>query len=324
MSEEVISDDLGEDTSRSLASMQFIKSLSPIPGADKIELCEFEGVGWKCVVEKGLRKVGDLVCYIETDSVLPEISIFEWMRPYKFRVKTIKLRGQISQGIVIGLMDVFKGVDEIRLKNGGEEPEAFMVAEDEDVTSFLGIKKHVRPLNNATGTQFGNMMCKGTFPSHIISKTDEMRIQSKPKLIEEMAGKAYAIRVKSDGSSLTTGMAMEKYEPELCVCSRNNMLKDCENNAFWDAVKKYDLPNKLKSNPQWWIQGELVGGKIQGNKLGIEGYEIHVFNIWDVSEQRFLNDNGELQAAADELGLKLCEELERGDSFGYTIDELVE
>lgn len=322
MEEEIISDDLGEETSRSLASMQVIKSLTPIEGADKIELCQFEGVGWKCVVEKGLRNVGDLVCYIETDSVLPELSIFEWMRPYKFRVKTIKLRGQISQGIVIGLMDVFKGIEEV----SGNAFEVVMLTEGEDVTKVLGIKKYVPPTNNATGTQFGVMKTRGNFPSHIISKTDEIRVQAVPKILAEMDGISYVARVKSDGSSLTCGWDDLRNVPEFCVCSRNNMLTECEGNAFWDTVLQYDLREKLKNLRHLWVQGELVGGKIQGNKLGLTGFELHVFNIYDTrGNGRFLDDNGELEAAAKLLGLKLCEEVERKDHFGYTdIDQLVE
>lgn len=325
---EIDTDDLGEETSRELASMQVIRSLSPIQGADRIELCEFEGVGWKCVVEKGLRAVGDLVCYIETDSILPEIPMFAWMAPYKYRVKTIKLRGQISQGIVIGLNEVLDYIQE-RMEKGEIEPGSFMVCEDDDVTQHLGITKFVKPIRNITGSQFGPMRQAGNFPSHIIPKTDEVRLQSKPGVLRELLGNAYVIRRKEDGSSLTCGYDTLRNDPAFCVCSRNNQILEDEGNAFWMAVLKYDLREKLKEYPWYWVQGELLGGKIQGNKLGIEGFDLHVFNIFDTRTNEFLPDDDTcvgLKCVAEFiLGLTLCPEVLRGDIFPeMSVDQMVE
>jgi len=82
---------------RKLATIQKIKSLEPIPEADKIEKAIV--LGWQLVVKKGDFKVGDYCVYCEIDSVLPERPEYEFLRPRKFRIKTAKLRGQISQGI---------------------------------------------------------------------------------------------------------------------------------------------------------------------------------------------------------------------------------
>lgn len=86
---------------RQLATVREVSAIRPIEGADKIEVAQVDG--WECVVQKGEFKVGDPIIYIEVDSVLPERPEFEFMRNRKFRVRTIKLRGQVSQGLVLPL-----------------------------------------------------------------------------------------------------------------------------------------------------------------------------------------------------------------------------
>ena len=79
---------------RQLAYIETIKSLSPIPDADKIEKAEI--LGWELVVQKGDFVVGDKVIYCEIDSVFAELPPFEFLRTRKFRIKTIKLKNQIG------------------------------------------------------------------------------------------------------------------------------------------------------------------------------------------------------------------------------------
>lgn len=86
---------------RKLAHVEKIASIQPIDGADRIEVATV--LGWQVVVKKDEFKVGDLCIYIEIDSVLPEIEDFEFLRDKKFRIKTQKLRGQISQGLILPL-----------------------------------------------------------------------------------------------------------------------------------------------------------------------------------------------------------------------------
>lgn len=80
---------------RTLASIQRIDALEPIAGADQIEKAKI--LGWELVVKKNEFKVGDLCIYCEIDSVLPEKPEFEFLRPRKFRVKTIRLRGKFRK-----------------------------------------------------------------------------------------------------------------------------------------------------------------------------------------------------------------------------------
>lgn len=94
---------------RKLASIQRIWKIEPIEGADKIELAYV--LGWQCVVNKGQFKPMDLAVYFEIDSFLPIIPEFEFLRSssYRktdvmgegFRLKTMRFRGQISQGLLL-------------------------------------------------------------------------------------------------------------------------------------------------------------------------------------------------------------------------------
>lgn len=86
---------------RKLATIREIKDIQPIEGADRIEVATVDG--WQVVIKKGEFKVGDKIIYIEIDSIVPEREEFEFLRDRKFRVRTIKLRKQISQGLIMPL-----------------------------------------------------------------------------------------------------------------------------------------------------------------------------------------------------------------------------
>lgn len=124
---------------RKLAHIELISALSPIEGADNIEVATV--LGWQCVVKKGEFKVGDLIIYVEVDSVMPEKPEYEFLRDKKFRVRTIKLRGQVSQGLVLPLsiLDIY-----VKEKGGLKFLKSALQPGD-DVTNYLGITKYLSP-----------------------------------------------------------------------------------------------------------------------------------------------------------------------------------
>lgn len=135
-----------EEVKRKLASIRVIAEIKPIEGADNIELAIVDG--WQCVVKKGEFKPGNVCIYFEIDSFLPIIPAFEFLRKssYKkmgdkegFRLKTIKLRGQISQGLVIPFnLDLLLGLY--------IPPEGIKCALGEDLTELLGVLKYNPPI----------------------------------------------------------------------------------------------------------------------------------------------------------------------------------
>ena len=114
---------------RKLASIQRIKALDPITGADAIERATV--LGWQLVVKKGEFKVGELCVYCEVDCLMPDDPKFEFLKPRGMRIKTVRLRGQISQGICFPMSIL---------------PEGFDIQEDADCTFVLGIIKYEPPI----------------------------------------------------------------------------------------------------------------------------------------------------------------------------------
>src|SRR5579862_4140343 len=155
---------------RKLASIQTVNAVEPIANADAIE--KVRVLGWWVVAKKGEHRPGDRVVYCEIDSLLPERPEFEFLRagsfktaiveggavvqPAGFRIKTVKLRGQVSQGICFPLSIL---------------PPGAPTDEGADVTDLLGIRKYDPP-------QPANLRgrVKGGFPA-FLAKTDEVRVQ---------------------------------------------------------------------------------------------------------------------------------------------------
>lgn len=290
---------------RKLASVQKIADLAPIPGADRIEVATV--LGWKCVVKKGEFEVGDPCVYFEIDSVLPEIEPFEFLRDRKFRVKTMKLRGQISQGLAIPL-------DTLSL-NGS-------FVEGDDVTSLLGVTKY-DPVISTPGMNLGSKVQRGGLP-WFVPKTDEIRIQSCPSLLHEIKGLKAYMSVKLDGTSFSA-YYNKNLDTPFGVCSRNLNLGDDGANVYWRVAKKYNLEEKLfELDRNVVVQGELCGPGIQGNKLGLEDHELYLFNFIYLDEGVWAGLY-ELQTISHEwLKIPTVPIDEIVDQFNYTLDDLLE
>jgi RNA ligase (TIGR02306 family) len=281
---------------RKLASIQKIKSLDPIEGADAIEKATV--LGWQLVVKKSEFKVGDLCIYCEIDSLFPDKPEFEFLRPRKMRVKTIRLRGQISQGICFPLSFL---------------PADFDVVEDADCTEAMGIVKYEPPVPaHLSG------IAKGKFPS-FIPKTDETRVQVMQRLLDKYQGEVCYLTEKLDGSSATFYV----YQNEFGVCSRNlDLLEDGEN-TFWKVARALDIETKLRSlNGNFALQGELVGEHIQDNKLKLRGHTVYFFNIFDIDRFEYFPYGMFVKTIAD-LNLQTVPVLSTDYSLSNDIDSII-
>ena len=299
-----------------LSTIQKIKTLSPIPGKDRVEKVDFESVGYTAICEKGLHKEGDLVLFTKYDSIVADIPMFDWMRDMKFRVKpksfTIKNEDDIvigkiySQGIVIPNTTIVEHVGERAVFEGN------------DLTEALCTKKYIAPVKQGG---MGNMESKGDFPTHIIRKTDEMNLASKMKYVELFKGLPCVGRMKMEGSSLTT--FIEPEVDELQVCSRNNNLKEQDGNKFWFAVNKNDIRQKYIDfhADMFAIQAELMGPGIQNNKLQLTEPDLYVFTLTDIHNKQRMNDKA-LVNFCDNFDLKIAPEVARWENFDLTFDEL--
>lgn len=242
---------------RKLASVQKIIDIKPVENSDKLDVATV--LGWKVVVNRGAFSVGELICYCEPDSILPEKPEFEFLRARKFRIKTIKLRGQISQGIVFPLSVLNEQVFPV---------------EGLDVTEIMGVEKHEIPIPACLHGKI-----RGPFP-YFIPKTDEIRLQSVPGFLDRHRDKPFYATEKLDGSSMT----IYQKDGEFGVCSRNLELLEDEKNAYWTCVRKHGLREKLavacEQLGSLAVQGELVGPGVQGNKYKLDELRFYVFNIY--------------------------------------------
>ena len=253
--------------SRKLASIQKITEILPIEGADKIVCVKI--LGWQCVALKTEFKVNDSCVFFEIDSVLPIAQWNDHLRKEQtkpLRVRTIRLKGTLSQGLALPLSILPLGEYQV----------------GDDVTSIIGVEKYepVVPMH-LTG------MVKGNFPS-FLHKTDEVRLQSEPNVLLEAINKGLMLvgTLKMDGTSFTA----YRHDADFGVCSRNLDLKETEDNAHWRMARKLKLEDILRSETNnLCIQGEMVGPGIQANRIGLKETDLYLFNLFDIDAGKYLS-----------------------------------
>ena len=287
---------------RKLASIVEISAVLPIEGADKLELAKMKGKGWQVVVGRNEFKPGDLCVYFEIDSFLdPNDERYAFLRDRCLRrfvskggnllreglkIKTIKLRGVLSQGLLMPLakfpeitsrivttdediacLDLSNIIDdnnrevETPIEQGIVEDIGKTIAANlhivtllgADVTSLLHVE-HYDEVKEQLQPAMGNPICAdalGKFPSDYIPKTDEERIQNLGDWFEKMKGRVWQVSCKHDGTSCTIAYSkmVDEGNPEI-VCSRNLRLKpesaDGKVPVYWQMAKQYDVLTKLK------------------------------------------------------------------------------
>lgn len=277
---------------RKLASIQKIEWIKPIEGKDRIVLAGV--LGWQVICQKSEFAVDDLCVFCEIDSVLPEKPEFEFLRSKGFRIKTMKMAGVLSQGIIFPMAVLPK-------KSNGE----YKVGDD--VTEIIGVTQYEPTMDKepepASGKKtkwpkwlmryawfrrivLGKKKKKGGFPS-FVSKTDEVRIQSIPHVLEDK--REWIATEKVDGQSGTFALVRVKRvwpfkdKFEYIVCFRNMRLGKPDTSSYWKVSERYKIENALRNmigDRDWVaIQGECVGPKVQGNKYGLKDYDLYVFNL---------------------------------------------
>ena len=282
---------------RKMATIRKIDALRPIPDADAIE-CAIVG-GWTCVVKKGEYKPGDLAVYCEIDSFIPSTiapfltkaghyaKTFEGIEGE--RLRTVKLRGQLSQGLLLPI-----SVLTTTNPDTWQDPSSF---EGSDVSELLGIAKYEAPIPAALAGEV-----KGMFPSRI-PKTDQERVQNlSVELAEWMAnGLTWEVTEKLDGSSMTVYIM----DGEMGVCSRNLDLKRNPDNSLWRAAIKHQLEEKLAGYGNIAVQGELVGNGIQGNMYKMRDQDFYVYDVYDIDAGRYFTP-AERKTLVEALDLLHC------------------
>jgi RNA ligase (TIGR02306 family) len=305
---------------RKLASIQKIEDIQPIEGADSIE--KIKVLGWWVVAQKAIGyKVGDLVVYHEIDTFLPDgIPAYQFLvdkssRVYNQRkghvVRSIKLRGQISQGFCVPLEELMgisylTGTLFVSVKSKQNTELSSEWVEDLvglDVTEMLGVEKYEPPVPASLSG-----LIKGNFPSSW-RKTDQERVQNLEQEVLDAFDKdiRFEVTIKLDGSSMSFGI---DDLGEVAVCSRNLSLKlDQEGNTFVDTFKA--IPNmaenllSMKANGSHYVfQGELMGEGIQKNQEKLKGHCFFLYDVYDIQAGEYLRNGTVRELIGNTYGIK--------------------
>jgi RNA ligase (TIGR02306 family) len=295
-------------TLRKLASIQKIEEVAPIEKADAIEKTRV--LGWWVVAKKDQFKVGDPCIYYEVDSLLPDLPQYSFLEKGHslkesiiedgtvvrgHRLRTIKLRGQISQGLVLPL---------------SEFPYLSTTILGHDLTQELGVNKYDPLLPACLSGE-----AKGYFPG-FIPKTDEERVQSFPGMLDKYRGQRFYITVKMDGSSCTC----YKHENDFNVCGRTLNLFESEKNSFWNLANRLNLKEKLPNG--FAIQSECAGEGVQSNRHVLKGQQLYLFYVYDILKAQYLKLDDMLLFAKD-LGMKTVPILDDNFILNHTMDEIM-
>lgn len=275
---------------RKMATVRHVDAVYPIPNADAIEVAHVGG--WRVVIKRGEFTAGDPAVYCEIDSWIPSnlapfLSKGSEPREYEGvkgeRLRTVRLRGQVSQGLLLPLSI---GVFDVNAE----------LNEGMDVSELLGIQKWEAPIPAQLAGEV-----RRAFPG-FVPKTDQERIQNLTAEYAEWQKQdaEWEVTEKLDGSSMTVYV----YEDDFGVCSRNLDLRETEDNSLWKTARRNQLIEKVQGTARnLALQGELIGEGIQGNPYCVRGQEFYLFDVYDIDQGEYLRPQ-ERHALAVQLDIR--------------------
>ena len=311
---------------RRLVKIRKIDGIESIHGADFIVEAHIDG--WSTVTKKDEFQIGDYCLFFEIDSFLPASdprysfllkngTKLDDDKIERIRLKTVKLKKVLSQGLALPLKDF----PELNVLNIEE-----LYSTEYGVEQYLNVTKYERPEEKNGGA--GNAKTAGDFP-FFVPKTDLERIQSFYHKYQELYKDVeFRPSLKMDGSSTTIAFVhnesyfntkidniIKEYNEEtekleekeiipypfkdhngmILVCSRNLTLKYDNSTGFWKSIINTQVHEKLKQyciqyDRQLAIQGEMCGPGVNGNWDKLSDYDLFVFHIWDIDKQEYLED----------------------------------
>lgn len=337
MTIELLQEDVNDTSPRRLATVSTIKSVRPVPDSERLDVVTFTTNGWEVVMGRNDVKPGDRVVFFEIDSFLPNDGGYTELEgrcnkvlcgKEGYRIRTVKLRGQISQGYAVRLHR-FEDLDQ-------------QIEDGTDLTQTLNVKLWIQP-----GTGGGTMGSPlGDFPTHLIAKTDQTRWQSLGRQdIVKLFDYDYEFTEKCDGTSCTIFLQIQEGKPHrFGVCSRNLELKppgveevrytrpanDDEpedsiddkgrrwknetkmvdtKSVYWDMCEKYRVKDRLETYCNRYgkslaIQSEIVGPGTQKNPFGFSEVRMFIFDIFDMDTYRYIAAPERLQIIEEMNGFE--------------------
>lgn len=305
-----------------------IGRIEPHPNADRLDLATI--LGWQCVVQKGKHKPGDKIVYFPIDSILPmetETKIFgpeSKVKLNKSRVKTIKLRGAISQGLAVA--PEVLGLKKYKL--------------GDDLTKKLGVTKHEPPPPRFQGGPNAQRSRKQPHP-HFKKYTSIENFKNYNKLFA--GNEEVVITEKIHGTNFRCGWVPFEADTlwkklkgllglnpkfEFVFGSHNVQLQNkmlykgwYDKNVYSEAVHKYKLKEVLSKGQV--VYGEVYGAGIQkGYTYGCEENERKLI-IFDLMEDGKYLDHDDVKAFGISTCVPVAPKLYDGPFGGADLEKLV-
>lgn len=308
-----------------------IESIKPHSNADKLEVGVLEGITFQFVVRKGEFVAGQEVVYFPIDSVLPQdliahLGVGSFMAgKEKNRFKTVRLRGEISQGFVCTIESLNK-LPSLELVTGGDYSAYTTLPYDdsEALTLALGITKYEAPAVMSKGARLLPLF--GTLYSYDIEGCDRH-----PEIVEMLMDKQVVISEKIEGMNF--GASVNKDDREV-VNQRNfviETLPDSPEHTFWAVAREQHFLSSAKSIRDKYypgknvaIRGEFAGPGVQGNYYDLKAHTAFAFEI-EADGQPI--DVGHFLGLCAEYGVKTVPILSKGKTLrewlnGKTVQEV--
>lgn len=352
------------ETSRKLATMTTVKSVSKVPDSDRLDAVRFTTNNWVVVMGRHSVQPGDRVVFFEIDSWIPKDGIFSSLcsdlegRSNKtmgdkegYRIRTIKLRGQISQGYAVSMKKVleYASTQCSNMMPDARFPSEAACPDGTDVTQDWGVKLWQPAPDKGGPFGFNTGLAKGDFPTRYFPKTDEERIQSMSSAeVWKLLSYRYETTEKVDGTSCSIYCLQPTQtnngEQYFGVCGRNIEIKpngdhtcswtDPEGNrqtttntitsVYWDMVEKFDIEAKLRAychetGRSLSLQGEIVGPGMNGNKQRLAERLFLIFKVFDIDNQQYLPVEERRDLVVNKLGLLHVHVLDENLSIAPTV-----
>jgi len=261
-------------------TIETIASLDKIPKADRLLKCTLKGLDFEFVVGKDDWKVGDKCLYIPLDSILPE-ELAEKLGvkgklsgAQKNRVKTVRLRGQISQGLIGPLDLVFKG------ESGIDDTDS------EALTKHLGVTKYEPPEKHIQGLR-GTRVKITTLPLGQTVYDIEGAERNAGAVTQLAYGIGVVITEKMEGSNFSATWLPD--EKRIAVNTRKHEIvldgSAESKHPFIDQFLEQNLMEIMVQVRQKYkdmhftLYGEFCGPGVQKNIYKLEKPLIYLFDI---------------------------------------------
>lgn len=272
----------------------------------------------KAKTDEEKNSIKEKIADITSKNTRPE---FEFLRNSKFRIKTRRIFGQISQGICFPLSILNNANPEYLNFQEDTKSDIYLdIKEGDDVTDALDIVQFIEPEPANLG---GDV--KGALGNLGILVSDEERIENLSDKYNALKEFKYVVSEKLEGSSVSFVLKNDEFN----VCSRKLNLKESEKNTFWKVARQLDIENKMRAYGEkhglinWSLQGELVGEGVQGNIYKLKGHNVGFYNAFNIDMQEYI-DFEEFMKMIEELGLETCPIIDNDYTLPETTDELFE